>query len=102
MAYPYRLHQAAHEEFINAYEWYETRQQGLGERFMKNVEKTFEQISTHPEYFSKRKGNFRAAKVKSFPFLVVFEFYPRKQFIHIAAIYHGRRKPSTKYRKLKR
>jgi plasmid stabilization system protein ParE len=102
MALPYRLHEAAYEEFINAYEWYELKQAGLGDRFMKSVEKSLEQISTHPEYFSKQKGNFRAAKVKGFPYLIVFEFYKRKQFIHIAAIYHGKRNPARKFRRVKK
>lgn len=102
MAYPYRLHQKAHEEYLDAYEWYELRQAGLGTRFMQSVETTLAQISNHPEYFSKRKGNYRAVKVKRFPYSIVYEFFPRKQFIHIASIYHGKRNPAKKYRRIKR
>ncbi len=39
MAFPYRLNQQAHEEYIEAYEWYEEKQSGLGNRFMESVEK---------------------------------------------------------------
>jgi plasmid stabilization system protein ParE len=101
MAFPYRLHQSAHQEYIDAYEWYELRQKGLGNRFMKSVEECLERISTHPEYFNKRKGNFRAAKVKGFPYSIVFEFYKLKRLIHIAAIYHSKRSPIKKYRRIK-
>jgi len=39
MAYPFRLHEQAHEEYIEAYVWYEQRQKGLGDGFMNSVEK---------------------------------------------------------------
>jgi len=34
MSFPYLLNQQAHEEYIEAYEWYEEKQRGLGTRFM--------------------------------------------------------------------
>lgn len=102
MEYPYRLHQQAHEEYIQAYEWYELRQKGLGDRFMGYVEKKLQQISEHPEYYGKRQNSrFRETKVDNFPYLIVYEFFKRKQLIHIAAIYHGKRNPRNKYRRMK-
>jgi hypothetical protein len=32
MPFPYLLNQQAHEEYIEAYEWYELKQPGLGNR----------------------------------------------------------------------
>jgi plasmid stabilization system protein ParE len=102
MAYPYRLNEQAHEEYIEAYGWYEQKQKGLGSTFMNNVEKRLQQISEHPEYYSKKhSSNFREAKVESFPYMIVYEFFKRKQLIHIAAIYHSKRNPRTKYRRLR-
>ena len=101
MGYPYRLHELAHEEYIESYEWYELRQKGLGDRFMNAVEKRLHQISEHPEYYSKRHSNFREAKVPNFPYMIVFEFLKRKKQIHIAAIYHSKRNPKRKYRRRK-
>ncbi len=67
MAFPYRLNQQAHEEYIEAYEWYEEKQSGLGNLFMESVEKRLQQISEHPKYFGRRKSNrFREAKVEHF------------------------------------
>ncbi len=65
---------------------------GLGDRFMVCVERRLKQISEHPEYFWKRQGNYRAVKVQHFPYLIVYEFFKRKELIHIAAIYHGKKK----------
>ncbi|CAN5207787.1 hypothetical protein BH20BAC1_BH20BAC1_06300 [soil metagenome] len=102
MAYSVRLHEQAYEEYIEAYEWYEQRQKGLGDRFMYSVEKKLLQITEHPEYYSKKQNiNFREAKVANFPYMIVYEVFKRKQLIHIAAIYHGKRNPKRKYRGLK-
>jgi plasmid stabilization system protein ParE len=101
MAYALILNEEAHKEYIEAYEWYELRQGGLGNRFMMCVEKRLHQISEHPEYYSIRKGNYREVKVQNFPYMIVYEFFKRKQLIHIAAIYHGKRNPRRKYRKMK-
>lgn len=100
MAYRYRIHELAHEEYISAYEWYEIKQNGLGDRFMNSVEKRLKQVSKHPEYFSKKHGNYRIAKVENFPYYIVYEFFSRKRLIHIAAIYHGKRNPRRRFRKM--
>ena len=100
MSYRYRIHELAHDEYISAYEWYEIKQIGLGDRFMKSVELRLVQISEHPEYFSKKHSNYRIAKVENFPYYIVYEFFKRKSFIHIAAIYHGKRNPKNRFRKI--
>ena len=65
------------------------------------VEKKLHQIVEHPEYYSKRQGNYREAKVENFPYMIVYEFFKSKKLLHIAAIYHGKRNPRKKYRKTK-
>jgi plasmid stabilization system protein ParE len=102
MALPYQLHEKAYHEYIEAYEWYERKQEGLGNRFMNNVEKRIQQISEHPYYYSNKHGNYREAKVEDFPYLIVYEVFKQKQLIHIAAIYHGKRNPKSKYRRFKK
>lgn len=102
MPYPIILHEQAHLEYIDSYEWYELQQPGLGDRFKTNVEKCLAEISEHPEYFNRRNGNYRVTKVKGFPYVIVFEFFKRKQVIHISAIYHGKRNPRKRYRRIKK
>ncbi len=101
MSYPYKLHEFAHREYIATYEWYELRKEGLGDSFMQAVEKKLKLISKHPEYYSRKKSNFREAKVTGFPYVIVYEFLTRKKQIHIAAIYHSKRNPRRKYRRQK-
>lgn len=101
MTYPYVLHGQAHVEYIAAYEWYEMKKKGLGTRFMNCVDRRLQQISEHPEYFSKKQSNYRIVKVENFPYYIVYEFFKRKRVIHIVAVYHGRRHPKRRFRKIK-
>jgi plasmid stabilization system protein ParE len=102
MGYPYILNKLAHEEYIAAYEWYELKQEGLGDKFMLAVEKRLLQISQHPEHYGKAHLNFRQTKVENFPYMVVYEIFTRKQQVHIAAIYHQKRNQKKKYRRLRK
>jgi hypothetical protein len=99
MAFPYKIHQEAHEEYIQAYEWYEIKQNGLGDKFMHAVEKRLQQISEHPEYYGILPGKFRQVKIEGFPFIIAYEFFKKRKLIHIASIYHVKRNPRKKYRR---
>ncbi|MEQ1677477.1 MAG: type II toxin-antitoxin system RelE/ParE family toxin [Chitinophagaceae bacterium] len=94
-------HQLAHEEFLNAVAWYEDQLPGLGTRFLEKVKQKLSQIESHPENFGKIQGELRTAKVDKFPYAIVFEFLPRKKVIHISSIYHSKRNPRKKFRRLK-
>lgn len=94
MAYRYRIHELAHEEYINAYEWYEIKQKGLGYRFLTSIEMRLIQISEHPEYFSEKHFNYRIAKVENFPYYIVYEFF--KNATNTCCCYLSRQKRSKK------
>jgi mRNA-degrading endonuclease RelE of RelBE toxin-antitoxin system len=99
MPFQLLLHEQASLEYIAAYEWYELKQKGLGDSFMNAVEDCLVRIKQQPALYSKIKGNFRQIKVHSFPYTIVYEFFPRKKLIHIAAIHHTSRHPKRKIRK---
>ena len=99
MAYKIELSEEAVREYTEAYIWYEEHQQGLGERFTENVEDSLQTIAIHPEYYSIRKYNYREARIKTFPYTIVYEIIKKEKLIHVAAIYHGKRNPIKKYRK---
>lgn len=101
MPYPYTIHELAYKEYIKAYSWYESRLPGLGGRFMDCVEKRLWQISEHPEHCQKTHGHFKEAKVEDFPYMIVYEFFENGQFIHVASIYHCKRNPKRRYRRMK-
>lgn len=102
MPYSYRIHEKAHEEYIESYLWYELERVGLGDEFADCVERKLQQISEHPEFYSKKHNlRFREAKVERFPYMIVYELFPRKKFIHIVAICHQKRNTGSRYKKMK-
>jgi len=100
MSYTYRLHPLIKQDYDDAYGWYEDKQKGLGERFIKAVRKKIEEIVLHPEiYGSKGNKRFREAMVDFFPFLIIYKVNKRKQEIYISSIHHAKKHPRKKYRK---
>src|SRR5215469_10828746 len=98
MAYKLEISEKAGHDYKDAYLWYEEQRQGLGERFIDNVEDCLQTIILHPEYYAIKKDNYREARVKIFPFLIVYEIIKRENLIHVAAIFHCKRNPAQKYR----
>ena len=100
MSYTYRLHPLIRQDYDEAFGWYEDRQKGLGERFIKAVRQTIEQIILHPEtYGSRSNKKFKEAKVDYFPYLVVYKINKRERIIYISSIHHAKKHPRKKYRK---
>jgi plasmid stabilization system protein ParE len=100
MNFTTRLHPAARKEYIEAYIWYETKQKGLGERFMRAIRGKIESLSEHPEtYSSKSRADYREAAAEIFPYIIVYKIYKSKKEIFISAIYHTSRHPKRKYRR---
>jgi len=100
MAYSYRLHPLAVEDYSKAYSWYEDKQAGLGERFLKAVRQKIEEIASNPETFGHRgRKLFREAKIDFFPFLIVYKIYKRKKEIYISSVHHTKKHPRKRYRK---
>lgn len=97
---PYKFHQKAHFEFIESYRWYELKQKGLGDRFMNCVEERLTRISQQPELYPKKHRNLREIKVRNFPYSIVYEYFEKLNVILIVAVYHNKRNPKRKYRKL--
>ena len=72
MNYTYRFHPLTKQDYNEAYAWYEDKQKGLGERFLKAVRKKIEEIGLHPEvHGSKGSRKFREAAIDFFPYLLV-------------------------------
>jgi plasmid stabilization system protein ParE len=99
MAFQLKIHSDARKEHMRSSQWYELQQAGSGERYANAVGDRIKQILLNPEQFSFVKGNYRYAKTEEFPYVIVYEFFPRRKTIHIAAIFHTSRNPQKKFRK---
>lgn len=87
----------AREEIQSSYEFYENQTPGLGERFVEKVDKTFDLICINPEMFNVVPEFYREARVRKFPFLVLFEH--EEDVITIYSVFHTSRNPKKKFKK---
>ena len=100
MNYKIEFHPEVAKDYNEAYEWYEQQKDGLGKEFIKSVSDKLDEIVTQPQTFGQRsKIGYREAKVKTFPYLIIYKIYKQKKTIFVNAIYHTSRNPRKKYRK---
>jgi hypothetical protein len=100
MSYSFIFHPLIQEDYNEAYEWYENKQKGLGEKFLKAVRKKIEEINLQPEiYGSRNSKTFREAAVDIFPYIIVYKINKAKNEIYISSVHHTKKHPQKKYRK---
>ena len=78
-------------ELREAYWWYEARQAGLGEAFLRPVEACFVLLRREAEIYPLRYGVSRCAPLHRFPHCVCYVI--RSDRVDIVAVYHGQRPP---------
>lgn len=61
MSYTSEILLRARSELLAAWEWYEDKQEGLGDRFKKEVYDKISQIEITPEHYPQRKKKFHFA-----------------------------------------
>ena len=83
-------------EIIEAWEWYEDKQMGLGDRFQEEVEKKIGTVVRNPLHYPV-KGKYRQAQTDVFPFLIVFTFDKKENMIYIVSVFHMSRHPDKKH-----
>ncbi len=64
----------AAKEFLDAYEWYEARQSGLGPRFAECFRECLKKIEQNPMMAQAIRSPYRWGKIPHFPYVVIFEF----------------------------
>jgi len=94
---PLLISQAAHDDILNAVEWYEVKRTGLGNRFLDALDHLLESIENSPESFPREETrstqrHLRFGLPRRFPFKVVFEQTQNGRTI-VLAVAHTRRHP---------
>lgn len=98
MIYRVAFLQKATRELLDAWQWYEDRQPGLGDRFKQEVFRCIHIIENNPERYPERKKHYKEALVKIFPYLLIYRINKRRKIITIVAVFHGHRNPKGKYK----
>jgi plasmid stabilization system protein ParE len=85
------------EMAIEAYEWYNEQQIGLGDLFLNELESYYDKLEELPLAYSKIKKNFRQAVLHKFPYVIVFEVIKKEVVIY--SIFHTSRNPRKKFKR---
>lgn len=77
MAFTIIIKEEAHEEAVEAFNYYEEKQPGLGDRFLRSLESVYKNLYENPQHYGYINEDtnkiFRDVKLKKFPYVVVFE-----------------------------
>jgi plasmid stabilization system protein ParE len=90
--------QKAREEFKDAVEWYEEKEDGLGTDLEKEILDKVEMITKYPLRYPVKRGDYRQTLIKRFPYLIVYRYNKMKHQITIISFFHTSRNPKNKYR----
>jgi len=60
-------------EIISTYKWYENKSDGLGEKFLLQLEKSFNAIDINPNSFQVVYKEQRQAILNKFPFVIIYQ-----------------------------
>jgi plasmid stabilization system protein ParE len=95
MAYELIITLRASDDVESATAYYDAINTELGTRFLSEVSQTYKKLSADPQFYSfvgsKRKSNIRDVKLKSFPFVVIFEIRGKK--VMIISVLNVHKKP---------
>lgn len=86
-----RFHPDVSVDVKGAYEWYEERSLGLGDRFISQLEHSHEAISHFPQMWSPFEHGFHRYVLAHFPFSVIYK--ETHDTIFVLAVMHNSRKP---------
>jgi len=81
----------ATQELIDSSEYYETKSEGLGHKFLEQIESSLSKIVEDPKAWRKISTNVRKCLVNRFPYNLLYVI--EKQRILIVAVMPTRRRP---------
>ena len=82
----------AYIEYQEAIEYYNLQSEGLGNKFIVEIDRTLTIIKNYPESFTKYTEHSRKAVVTAFPYNLIYSIQREK--IIIIAVAHQHRKPN--------
>lgn len=87
------FHRLVQSEANDAVNWYEEQREGLGDDFFLKLNQALNLIAARPENFGFWLGSMtvRRAKLKRFPYAVLYEIRPGK--VKILCLRHDKRHP---------
>lgn len=91
MSYSLLIRPEAELDIQDAYQFYESRSQGLGSEFVRAIDACFSKIGRNPMAYSPIHAQIRRALIRKFPY-GIFYFVEDKRIIVIAC-FHAKQDP---------
>ncbi len=85
------------KDIEHAYNWYEDQQNGLGDRFLETLKECYKKLEQYPFSFSEMAKSIRQLKLKTFPYVIVFEVIQHEVVIY--AVFHTSQHLVKKFKK---
>ena len=88
----------ADDDIAEAYHWYESREPGLGEEFLRCLDARILTIQRQPEIYRVAVAEFRRAFLRRFPYEIFYE--PTDDMIVVYSVFHCSQDPQKWRRRL--
>lgn len=88
----------AQKEIAQSWDWYEERQQTLGDRFVREVTGKIRLIEQNPERYPTRYKSYKETSLNIFPFLIIYRLNLKLKLIRIVSVFHTSLNPKKKYK----
>ena len=90
---PVLVEREALEDASDAYDWYEERREGLGERFRDALGDAIARIAENPAQFPVHYRDLRRVILFRFPYAVYYRV--DSNHASVVAVFHGKRSPKA-------
>jgi plasmid stabilization system protein ParE len=81
----------AKNDLLAAFEWYEARQSGLGDEFLRSIAAVEEALARNPKRYPIANEPYRSAKLRKFPYGLHYRIMGTK--VSVLACLHFRQSP---------
>jgi len=95
-----RFRSEARADVQSAYDWYEDKESGLGDRLLEAIDAVMDRVDANPRLFPKAHQEFRRAVLPQFPYCVYFVVEPA--YIVVVGVLHGRQDLRRLFQRLRR
>lgn len=100
MSYIIAYQPRAIKEYEEAASWYKERSVQAAKNFETEIKKKIDILRNEPTRFRKTYKAFHEVKLDKYPFDIIYLIDEIKTVVVISSIYHKKRNPNKKYRKL--
>jgi hypothetical protein len=94
MAYKIIIRPLAALEIVEAYDWYESRQEGLGLKFLEELDTLYTKLLDNPNIYGYFEKPVREGKLSRFPYTIVYEVID--ETIVVYSVFMAKQNPSNK------